>query len=167
MRAVLGLVSALAFTACAQAGPPTGGASGAMPRLSAMDTIEICLSGQRLEGDMTMCIYRYADQCLSLPGEDGAPADRGRCHMQELLAWGRIQAVALGELEAGLPPARWRELEHVDEAWSIAVGEICHFQAGFHEDEDPAGEENIVCLVRQTALRTIQLIEWKRDFLPD
>ncbi len=164
MRAVLGLVSALAFTACAQAGPPAGGASSAMPRLSAANTIELCLNAPGRSGPPESCILDYSADCIALAGELPTAAIREACYTQEREAWMARQSASLAVLMPTLGVERRGLLTDSQDAWADTTRLDCAFVASFHPHDPVAAAQGAQCQAERAAHRALQLDAWAEAY---
>ena len=160
MRAALVLICGLAFSACAQAAPPGGEASRSMPRLSASDTIELCLTASQNRGQGEACILEYASNCISLAGDLPTAAIRETCYGEEREAWMARQAASLASLVDAMSVERRGLLMESQDAWSAAVQRDCDFVASFYPHAPVAQAQGAQCLAERSAHRALQLRDW-------
>lgn len=150
-----------AAPACASA--PAGGGQGQMPRLSAGDTLAMCLHRHDAIDARHACIGEYARACMTLSEGGETTSGMIRCYDEERAVWDARLDAAYAALQGGLPDVAVTALRDAQRAWIVLRDADCAFRASLNAGGSLAGVEAAVCLMLETAERTLVLQRWQRE----
>lgn len=163
LRCVTVSVCLAALPACAHAAPPTSASpapQGQMPRLSAANTIAMCL--QRLDDPAQGrdCPGEYRIACMRLSADGETNAGMLRCTREEVAAWQARLDTTQTQLSARLDPEPARHLSEAQQAWAAMRDADCVYRASLYGDGSHAPLEQALCQLQATADRTLLLRSW-------
>lgn len=161
---VLTSILAAAILLAAQGDKPAPASAGAMPQLSASDTVAMCLG--RRDGTSRSCIGDFTGACIRLSESGETNAGMISCASRELDAWDAVLNETYGALSAAHEGEQGRALRDAQRAWIVKRDADCVFLSSIFEGGSHAALEQANCLLNETAERAIVLRDWSEHYPP-
>jgi uncharacterized protein YecT (DUF1311 family) len=140
---------------------------GAMDRLSAYDTIDVCLYRETTPTGRQTCIGEYQAACERLSPNGDTTAGLLQCAAEEYEAWDRWLSDAYRDLREGLPEPSVAQLREAQRSWMAHRDLDCEFMAGLYAGGSLENVERATCQVRKTAERAIEFMRWETAYPTD
>ena len=163
LRCVTVSVCLAALPACVHAAPPASGPpapQGQMPRLSAANTIVMCLQRFDDPAQGRDCPGEYRSACMRLSADGQTDAGMLRCTREELAAWQAQLDSIHTRLSDRLTAEPARNLSEAQQAWAVARDADCVYRASLRDGGSHAQLEQALCQLQAIAERTLLLRRW-------